>query len=270
MARERRNGWMRLAIVILRTLQRFFTTYDFRGTENVPLSGGVLVAANHISLVDPPIVGRFTVDGVGRAPHFLAKSELFSIPLVGPVLRGAGQIPVYRQSANAVLALRDAATALREGRLVVVYPEGTTTRDPDCWPMVGKTGIARLALETGAPVVPLAHFGSQRILPNVGKRRLKLFPRTRVTFLAGPPIDLSAYRGVEPTPEVLRAVTDVIMGEVRRLLGLIRGETPPTEFYSPGRAARLAAGQAEAPAVGTGPAEDVSTQQESAPDETAG
>ncbi len=238
MARERRNGWMRLAIIVLRALQRPVTTYDFRGTENVPATGGVLIAANHISLVDPPIVGRFTVDGCGRAPHFLAKSELFAIPLIGRILRGAGQIPVYRQSANAVLALRDAAAALRDGRLVVVYPEGTTTRDPDYWPMSGKTGIARLALETGVPVVPLAHFGAQQILPNAGRRRPRIFPRSRVSFLAGPPVDLSAYAGLDQTPEVLRAVTDLIMSDVRRLLGIVRGETPPTAVFAPARPAK--------------------------------
>ena len=227
---------MRLAIVVLRTLQRGITTHEFRGTENVPATGGVIVAANHISLVDPPIVGRFTVDGAGRAPYFLAKSELFTIPLIGRVLRGAGQIPVYRQSANAALALRDAAAAIREGKLVVVYPEGTTTRDPDYWPMVGKTGVARLALETGAPVIPLAHFGSQLILPNAGRKIPKLFPRSRVTLVAGPPVDLSAYTGRAPTPDVLRAMTDAIMVDVRTLLGVVRGETPPSTFYVSPRA----------------------------------
>jgi 1-acyl-sn-glycerol-3-phosphate acyltransferase len=244
--RERRTGWMRLAIVILRNVQRCFTTYDFRGTENVPVAGGVILAANHISLVDPPIVGRFTVDGVGRAPYFLAKSELFKIPLVGRVLRGAGQIPVYRHSANAALALRDAAAAIREGKLVVVYPEGTTTRDPDYWPMVGKTGVARLALETGAPVIPLAHFGSQLILPNAGRKRPKLFPRSRVTFLAGPPVDLAAYTGLAPTPDVLRAMTDAIMVDVRTLLGVVRGETPPSTFYVPPRPPKAAVEPEEA------------------------
>jgi 1-acyl-sn-glycerol-3-phosphate acyltransferase len=246
-ARERRNGWMRLAIVVLRSLQRCVTTHEFRGTENVPATGGVLVAANHISLVDPPIVGRYFVDGCGRAPHFLAKSELFKIPVVGRVLRGAGQIPVYRQSANAGLALRDAAAAVRDGRLVVVYPEGTTTRDPDYWPMSGKTGIARLALETGAPVIPLAHFGSQQILPNAGRTRPKLFPRSHVSFLAGPPVDLSAYAGSEPTPDVLRAMTDTIMAEVRRLLGVVRGETPPATFYTPPRPPKAETAKASDP-----------------------
>ncbi|MCU1676592.1 MAG: 1-acyl-sn-glycerol-3-phosphate acyltransferase [Frankiales bacterium] len=228
---------MRLAIVVLRSLQRCITTHDFRGTEHVPRTGGVILAANHISIVDPPIVGRFTVDGVGRAPYFLAKSELFTIPVVGRVIRGAGQIPVYRNSANAALALRDAATAIEEGKLVVVYPEGTTTRDPDGWPMTGKTGVARLALQTGAPVIPLAHYGSQRILPSVGRKKLKMFPRSRVTFLAGPAVDLSAWKGADPTPDVLRAMTDAIMTDIRTLLGVVRGETPPTSFYSPSRAA---------------------------------
>jgi 1-acyl-sn-glycerol-3-phosphate acyltransferase len=235
-ARERRNGWTRLTISVLRIAQRLVTTYEFRGTEHVPRSGGVIIAANHLTIVDPPIVGRFAVDGVGRAPRFLAKSELFSIPVVGRVLRGAGQIPVYRRSANAALALRDGAAAIREGGLVVVYPEGTTTRDPEGWPMVGRTGVARLALETGAPVVPVAHYGAQLILGNLRKRPPKLFPRTRVTFLAGPPVDLSAYVGKEPTPDVLREMTDRIMSEVRTLLGVIRDETPPTTFYSPPKA----------------------------------
>ena len=228
MSRERRSGWMRLAIAILRTAQRFVTHPEFRGIEHVPRTGGVIVAANHISLVDPPIVGRFFVDGVGRAPYFLAKSELFRIPLVGRVLRGAGQIPVYRNSPNAASALRDAAEALRAGRLVIIYPEGTVTRDPDYWPMPGKTGVARLALETGVPVIPLAHFGSQQILPNAGKK-LKVLPPTTVRFLAGPPVDLSRFAGVEQTPDVLRAATDAIMNDVRELLYEVRGERPAAD-----------------------------------------
>lgn len=230
-AAERRSWGMRLAINVLRPLCLMSTKRTWLGTEHVPRTGPVIVAANHNSWADPPIVGHFLVDGVGRAPYFLAKAELFRIPAIGKVLRSAGQIPVYRRSANAADALRDARAGLHDGRCIVIYPEGTTTRDPDLWAMSPKTGVARLALETGVPVVPLAHWGIHRILPPRGSKVPRPWPRKKVVFKAGPPVDLSAYAGLPPTPENLRAVADTIMVEVQRLLGEIRGEQPPARFH---------------------------------------
>lgn len=216
-----------------------FTRRDWRGIENIPRQGGVIAVANHVSEIDPLTLAHPIYDGAKRLPRYLAKSELFAVPVVGWLLHQGRQIPVYRRSRDAANALRDAEAAVADGELVAVFPEGTCTRDPDGWPMVGKTGVARLALATDAPVVPIAHWGAHRLLGYRSKRP-NLFPRKVVTALAGPPIDLSTYRekygpGKEEAPnDVLREVTDLLMTRVKELLGEIREETPPAGFFQPG------------------------------------
>ncbi len=168
------------------------------------------------------------------------------------MIRGAGQIPVYRGTKDASLSLRDAVAAVKAGGCVVIYPEGTCTRDPGYWPMAGKTGVARLALATGAPVIPVAQWGPQEILPYGGKRP-RLLPRKTVHVLAGPPVDLSAYLGGPATPDVLRAVTDTVMGAVAGLLGELRGEEPPATLIDGQEASSSAV--PEAPAVPEVPAD---------------
>ena len=134
-----------------------------------------------------------------------------------------------------------AERALREGACVIVYPEGTASRDPDLWPMVGKTGAARLALTTGAPVVPIGQWGAQEILP-YGTKKLHLFPRKTVRMVAGPPVDLSAYAGQRLAASTLQAATADIMAAITALLATIRHETPPAVPWDPdagGRPAEL-------------------------------
>ncbi|MDP9239726.1 MAG: 1-acyl-sn-glycerol-3-phosphate acyltransferase, partial [Actinomycetota bacterium] len=143
---------------------------------------------------------------------------------------GAGQIPVWRNSKNASDSLHAANQALQRGEAVIIYPEGTVTKDPDLWPMTGKTGAARLALETGAPVIPVAMWGPQRLYDGRTKK-VRLRPRTPVELVAGPPIDLSAWEGQPLTAPVLRSATEAIMRRLRDMLGEIRGETPPEEFF---------------------------------------
>jgi 1-acyl-sn-glycerol-3-phosphate acyltransferase len=138
---------------------------------------------------------------------------------------------VHRRTADAALALRDAVTAIERGECVVVYPEGTTTKDPTYWPMQAKTGVARLALMTGAPVIPLAQWGPQEIFGQ--DRKLHLLPRHTVSIAVGPAVDLSAYADKALTSEVLRGAADAIMRDVRGLLGELRHETPPTQVFDP-------------------------------------
>jgi 1-acyl-sn-glycerol-3-phosphate acyltransferase len=205
---------------------------DWRGLEHVPREGGVILAVNHISHADPIAVADFVVYGTGRIARFLAKSTLFQRPpLVSHVMRGAGQIPVHRHTADASLALRDAVAALHNGECVAIYPEGTVSRDPEKWPMLAKTGVARLALLSGVPVIPVAQWGAEKILDSYRTKGLHLLPRHTMHIVAGPPVDLSAYVGKELTAEVLRAATDDIMWAVTALVAELRGEPAPTTFF---------------------------------------
>lgn len=175
---------------------------------------------NHPSYIDPVIDAIF-VHERGRVPRFFAKHTLWNIPLLRRVLDGAGQIPVYRGTSKAGDSLRGANDALRMGRLVVFYPEGTLTQDPDGWPSRSKTGIARVALANDVPVIPAARWGTREIFDS-GRKRFRPFPRKRVDMVVGEPIDLSAYRGKDVDGALLREVTEVIMDRVRDLLKELR------------------------------------------------
>ncbi len=229
----RRLGfWYALAACILKPLTWAFMKRDWRGLEHVPREGGVILAANHISHADPVALADYIVFGTGRIARFLAKSTLFKgRGLVGHVMRGADQIPVHRHTADASLSLKDAVAALHRGECIAIYPEGTVSRDPDKWPMLAKTGVARLALLSGAPVIPIAQWGAEKILDSYRTKGLHLLPRHTMEIVAGPAVDLSAYAGKELTAEVLRAATDDIMRAVTRLLEDLRGERFPGEFF---------------------------------------
>nr|WP_246425413.1 lysophospholipid acyltransferase family protein [Streptomonospora nanhaiensis] len=212
------------------------TRPEWQGTENVPREGGVIIAANHLSMADPLTIAHYLYIGARRWPTFTAKEGVFRIPLVGAVARSTGQIPVKRGSTDAVKALHAAELALtRDNASVIFYPEGTCTRDPDLWPMTARTGVARLALSTGVPVVPLAHWGEQHLL-RYGTAKLRPFPRKRVQMIAGPPVDLSAYRDKPMTATVLKEATAEIMRAITELQAGLRGEVPPAEPYDMRRA----------------------------------
>lgn len=226
----------------LKPLCRTFTRPEWVGLEHVPVRGGVIVAANHISWTDPIVLADFVLFGARRIARFLAKRVLFEgNGIVARIMRGAGQIPVDRGTVNASTALADAVRALRAGECVVLYPEGTVSRDPQKWPMVAKTGVVRLALLSGAPVVPVGQWGAQRVHDSYRSRRVRLLPPARVRVVAGPEVDLSAYRGREMTAQVLREATDEVMAAITRLVEQARGETAPAVAYDP------RAGQADEP-----------------------
>lgn len=225
MRRGKLGFWLRLTEVILRPLMSILTKRDWRGQHNIPENGPAILVANHISEVDPIIIAHFVLDSP-RTPRFLAKSTLFTVPVVGRVLRQTGQIPVFRGSSNAAQVLEPAAAALAQGKALIIYPEGTTTSDPELWPMRGKNGVARLALNTGAPVIPIVQWGAHRFRhPQTKKWRIR--PRTRVVVHAGPAIDLSEYMGKPFTGELLKEVTEVIMLRLRADLAAVRGEPEP-------------------------------------------
>ncbi len=175
-----RRGWSwTFLIALLKPVLVVFTRHRWIDGEKIPADGGVVVAANHVSHVDP-VTFAHVIHDHGRLPRYLAKSTLFDLKVVGPLLRWTGQIPVYRQSADASRALIAAIEAVQRGRLVVVYPEGTLTRQPDLWPMRGKTGAAHIALAAGVPVVPIAQWGAQEILYPYSTRPTLLPPTHRV------------------------------------------------------------------------------------------
>jgi 1-acyl-sn-glycerol-3-phosphate acyltransferase len=215
---------------------------DWHGHEHVPRDGGVIIAPNHLSYADFMAVALFTHQA-GRYPTFLIKKSAFDVSGLGSFLRAAGQLPVERGQADAALVLKDAERQLVAGECVIVYPEGTATRDPEKWPMVGKTGVARLALATGVPVIPVAHWGAQAILP-YGSTRPHLVPRSTVRLLAGPPVDLSAFAGKPLDRTTLRDATAAVMADITELLARLRGGSPPAEPYDPVAARRAARDEA--------------------------
>ncbi|MET3429195.1 1-acyl-sn-glycerol-3-phosphate acyltransferase [Actinoplanes tereljensis] len=221
---------------------KVWTKRTWTGMENIPATGGIIVVPNHVSHFDPLVVGHY-IYGAGRWPRFLGKASIWRVPVLGPFLRKVEQIPVERGSVEAVKSLDVLIDALHQGGVVVIYPEGTTTKDPELWPMRGKTGAARLALVTGAPVVPVANWGAERIF-DPRTSRLSMRPRTPVTVVAGKPVDLSRWEGATPTRAVLDQMTDHIMIDVRDLLGELRGEQPPAALYE--RPARRAGAAGEA------------------------
>nr|WP_203732758.1 lysophospholipid acyltransferase family protein [Streptomyces sp. SID12501] len=204
---------------------------DWRGMENIPAAGGFITAVNHNSHADPFAYAHYQYNS-GRVPRFLAKSGLFKQGFVGTMMRGTGQIPVYRETTDALSAFRAAIDAVERGECVVFYPEGTITRDPDQWPMTGKTGAARVALQTRCPVIPVAQWGANELLPPYG-RKLNVLPRKTHHVLAGPPVDLTRFYDKEMSPDLLKEATEVIMAGITRLLEEIRGEKAPETPYDP-------------------------------------
>jgi 1-acyl-sn-glycerol-3-phosphate acyltransferase len=227
--REKTGFWIAFCAVFFYPISWLVARSRFEGLEHVPPSGGALMVANHVSHLDP-IYSGLVVHRARRVPRFLAKHSLWRTPVLGWALAGSGQIPVYRDSADAQQSLRDATRALENGKVVVIYPEGTITRDPDGWPMQARTGVARLALSADVPVVPFVHWGTREVLDGYHKK-FRPLPRKPIVARCGEPVDLSAYRGRPVDAVVLREVTDLIMGRVRDLLAEVRGEQAPAQFY---------------------------------------
>jgi 1-acyl-sn-glycerol-3-phosphate acyltransferase len=222
-----------LAKVVVPPVIRHWVRLDCQGLLNIPRSGPVIIAANHVSYFDPLCLG-VAINTAGRQVRFLAKSELFRNPLLGAILRGAGQIPVYRETREAHLALTDAVAAMRDGAAVAIYPEGTTTRNPDFSPMAAKNGVARLAALTGAPVVPMGQWGAQLLFT---RGKMGPFRRgIRVVERAGPPIDL----GLEPDASLaeVNQAKDKVMEAIAGLVAEARqGWSPPAWYRGGGTAA---------------------------------
>ena len=217
---------------ILHAILRPSTKRDWRGQDKVPQSGGVIFVVNHISNADPLAVGQFLAFS-GRWPRFLAKASVFQIPLIGRIIAACGQIPVQRGSAQSKDALVAAAQAIEQGRALVIYPEGTITYDPELWPMKGKTGAARLAFQTGCPVVPIGQWGAQELMPGRKPRFPKLLPRKTLRVAAGDPVPLDDLRSRPITAAILDEATTRAMDAITVLVAELREATPPTQRYDP-------------------------------------
>jgi 1-acyl-sn-glycerol-3-phosphate acyltransferase len=229
---QQNRGWAwTVAAGIVKPTLMVTTKRDWRDGEKIPASGGCLVVVNHVSHLDPLTLAHFLYDH-GRLVRFLAKDALFRTPLLKYVVRDAGQIPVSRMTEGAVTAFQAAVEAVRQGECIGIYPEGTLTRDPDGWPMRGKTGAARIALATGAPVIPVGQWGVQDILPAYTVRP-HLFPRKTVHYQAGDPVHLSDLRDKPLTDAVLRQATDRIMAAITVLVEELRGEKAPVVRFDP-------------------------------------
>jgi len=231
------RGWRQFSRMVLHPGLRLLIKLRWQGKENIPRAGGIILAPNHMSYADWATIAIFSDGYAHRYPVFMIKSGIFEVKVIGPLMYKFGQLPVYRDRGDAGLVLKQAEQALLAGAAVIVYPEGTATRDPDLWPMVGKTGAARLALTTGAPVIPVAHWGAQDILP-YGTKKLHLFPRKTVRMVAGPPVDLSAYAGQQLGASTLQHATADIMADITALLAGIRQETPPAVPWDPAAGGR--------------------------------
>jgi 1-acyl-sn-glycerol-3-phosphate acyltransferase len=204
------------------------------GAEKLPREGAYVLAPNHYSEFDPLIVA-VAVWRIGRAPRFMAKESLFRVPVLGWALRRTGMVPVARtSSASAAKAtMKQSELLVEHGRGVIVYPEGTLTRDPDMWPMRGKSGAVRLALADGIPLIPMAHWGTQAIMGRYQKG-LSLWPlRKPITVVVGDPVDVSDLRDRAGEQSALNEATTRLMNAITTLLEQIRDEKAPAERWNP-------------------------------------
>lgn len=238
-----RPTWpFRTVVALLRPLASLLLKRTWTGQENLPDDRGFIAVSNHVSYVDPLTFGHYLYNA-DHPPRFLAKHQLFELPVIGRLLKSGDQIPVYRGTAHAKESLNYAQEVIERGDMIAMFPEGTLTRDPEMWPMVARTGAARLALETGAPVIPVAQWGAHRVLPPYSKKP-NLFPRKPISVAAGPAIDLDEFRNRPLDTEVLRGATDRIMATLTSMVAELRGETPPEHPFDmrSGHSARPDAG----------------------------
>jgi 1-acyl-sn-glycerol-3-phosphate acyltransferase len=229
---KKENTWVfRLVASILAPLIRIFFNVKTEGVQNLP-KGGYILVGNHLSYLDPLAFAYSVYLHMKRTPHYLAKEGLFRVPLLGWLLPRVGQIPVYRSGRGNEEPMRAAKEFLKAGQVVVIFPEGTLTRDPDLWPMRGKSGAVRLAVELGLPIVPAAHWGVEKVLANYTKK-IRPNPFHTVRVKIGEPMRFDHLRADSMTTEQLSKATAEVMNRVAALVGELRGEKPPTELWDP-------------------------------------
>lgn len=230
-ARGAEFRWRVIAALVL-PIVGLMVRLRIRPGSSLPARGPFIVSPNHYSEIDPIVMG-IVVWKLRRTPRFLAKASLFKVPGLGWLMRFTGQIPVERDAgARFGEPLKAAGLLVERGQGVIVYPEGTLTKDPDLWPMTGKSGAVRMALEQGIPLYPAAHWGTHNWMGHYA-RKIRFFPRTTIDAVVGEPLDLSRFEGKPLTRELVAEATDVLMREIARLVGSLRGENPPAQLFDP-------------------------------------
>ncbi|GAB2513382.1 lysophospholipid acyltransferase family protein [Paramicrobacterium agarici] len=222
--------WLLAALIL--PIARVMMKITIIDGHKLPRSGPFILAPNHFSEIDPIVIGIATWK-MGRVPRFMAKASLFRIPVVGWLLRSSGQIPVEREgSARGKGPIEAAGDLVTIGGGVIVYPEGTLTRDPQMWPMRGKTGAARMALTHDLPVIPVAHWGTQKVMARYGKK-VSFFPPKKITIKVGDVVDLSACADRPRDSATFAEATNTIMNAITAELEMIRHEDAPDERWDP-------------------------------------
>ena len=234
--REPGGPWVALSAALFYPVTLLVARRRMVGLEHIPAQGPAMLVCNHVSYLDPVYTAVF-VHRARRAPRFLAKDSLWKLPVFGRILAGSRQIPVSRGSRDAGTSIEAARRAFADDGVVVIYPEGTITRDPAGWPMAARSGAARLALASDVPVIPTVHWGTLAIYDHY-RRRIRPSPfGATVTVQAAAPIDLSDLRArvgeKGPGAALLRDTTARMMDAVRELLEEVRGEAAPRESPDP-------------------------------------
>ncbi len=209
-----------LAKCVLKPWLSAWFRWHIEGLEHIPRKGPAILAFNHIAYLDA-FAAAFVVDKAGRRPRFFAKSELFRDKRIAWVLRGAKQIEVHRGTKTAPMALDHAFAALDRGEVIVIFPEGTITTDPDLQPMAAKTGIARLALRSGVPVIPCAVWGTANVWPKGYAKRWR--PGQDILVRVGPPLQLD---GDPESRDDWRRAGEEIMRAIAVLVASLRPAVP--------------------------------------------
>ena len=221
-----------------RAVYKGIARIEIIGSENFPTDRGYIVVANHSTEIDPVTVA-LPIFNNGVFPRFLAKDSLFRAPVLGYIMRKMAHIPVIRGSVDARKALITARKVVEAGGAVVIYPEGTTTGDPEGWPMQARTGAEQILGYDYETV------DGGRVKEH---RKVSLFPRKTVKVKVGKPLDIASLID-DPSPEAkhtrteLGVVTDAMLDAVTELLEDIRGEKAPTGRWNPRTKRREAPGE---------------------------
>ena len=233
LAKKNERTWqIRIIANLLRPFIRALFSVEVIGADKLPKTGAYILAANHVTNLDALGLAYAMYFKLHRAPHFLAKEALFRVPIVGPVFRACGQIPVLRGGRNNVDPMAAAHEVIRAGQIIGIFPEGTLTREPNGWPMRGKTGAMRLAIESGVPIFAVGQWGTEAVM---GTYESKITPKPwhKMTLVIGEQVDLSKFVDAKlGTAEMVEA-SETVMAAITKQVEILRGEKAPTKKFVP-------------------------------------